>query len=347
MTDFAARWRGVRIGLTIVGISLWAATPVAAQTDSAAARALFTEGRKLMDAERFEEACPKLEESLRLDQGMGTQFNLAHCWDKLGRTASAWAMFLDVAAAARAANQPQRETAARERANTLEPKLTRLKLTIADPPEGTKVMRDDQEIGKAAWGTAVPVDPGDHVLSVTAPGKEAWSQEVKVPANSKTFSVTVPALVDLPVAAAQPKEVAPTETVPNDVGSDRGGSDFGGQKVAALVIGGVGVAGLAVGTVFMIQARSDNAEAKKLCKLVVNGKDTCPNQPEDDRHTALVKDVKREQLIGLIGLGVGGAAFLTGTLLYLTASDGHSESAVNVAPTWLGDGWGASVSGSF
>jgi len=31
---------------------------------------------------------------------MGTQFNLAHCWEMGGRTASAWGLFLDVAAAA-------------------------------------------------------------------------------------------------------------------------------------------------------------------------------------------------------------------------------------------------------
>ncbi len=62
------------------------AQPALAQSDSAAARALFAEGRSLMEDERYAEACPKLEESLRLDHGMGTQFNLAHCWEKLGRT---------------------------------------------------------------------------------------------------------------------------------------------------------------------------------------------------------------------------------------------------------------------
>ena len=84
-------WNGMRGAGISAGILCCAlsATPAAAQSsDSAAARALFTEGRTLMEAERFDEACPKLEESLRLDQGIGTQFNLAHCWEKQGRTAS-------------------------------------------------------------------------------------------------------------------------------------------------------------------------------------------------------------------------------------------------------------------
>src|SRR5688572_17830814 len=70
--------------------------PAQAQSssDSATARALFAEGRKLMGEKKYEDACPKFEESLRLDHGMGTQFNLAFCWEQLGRTASAWATFL-------------------------------------------------------------------------------------------------------------------------------------------------------------------------------------------------------------------------------------------------------------
>src|SRR6187399_3496669 len=146
----------------ILAAFIWftaAARPAAAQSDSAAARALFSEGRELMAAEKYAEACPKFEESLRLDQGMGTQFNLAHCWEKLGRTASAWALFLDVAAAARAGNQPDRESAAKERASTLEPKLTRLRITFPEPAPEAKIFRDGQEVRQAAWGTAMPVDP--------------------------------------------------------------------------------------------------------------------------------------------------------------------------------------------
>ena len=36
------------------------------------ADALFKEGRALLDAKKFDEACPKLAESQRLDPGAGT-----------------------------------------------------------------------------------------------------------------------------------------------------------------------------------------------------------------------------------------------------------------------------------
>jgi hypothetical protein len=335
------------IGCSIIASILSLAGPASAQSDSAAARALFSEGRQLMTAEKYSEACPKFEESLRLDPGMGTQFNLAHCWEKIGRTASAWALFLDVAAAARAGNQPQREAAAKERAAALEPKLTRLRIEVPEPAPDAKIFRDDQEVGKAAWGTAMPVDPGDHVIRVTAEGKKEWTQDVKVPPTSRTFSVTVPALEDLAVAQASPPpdrhEIASDTSSPHDNGSSGGG---GSSKVPALVIGGIGIAGLAVGTVFAVQGYSDNQQALKLCHVGDSGND-CPNKPEHDKHDQLVDDAKRELLIGWVAIGVGGAAVVTSAVMLLTGGESSDSAAFDVAPLWLAGGAGATVSGRF
>src|SRR3954467_7016553 len=61
--------------------------------DKAAAQSLFDQGRSLMTKGQYAQACPKLAESQRLDPGLGTQFNLADCYEHLGQTASAWAGF--------------------------------------------------------------------------------------------------------------------------------------------------------------------------------------------------------------------------------------------------------------
>jgi hypothetical protein len=342
---------GVRSAQT-VGFALCCvaalAGPAGAQTDSAAARALFSEGRQLMSAEKYAEACPKLEESLRLDPGMGTQFNLAHCWEKLGRSASAWAMFLDVAAAARAGNQQQREAAAKERAAALDSKLSRLRILVPEPVPDARVFRDDQEVGRAAWGTAMPVDPGNHVIRMTAPGKRAWSQDVKVPSTSRTFSVSVPALEDLPKVEPGTPAARPEAVVDRSSPRDRGGSrSDGGANVAGLVIGGVGIAALATGTVFALQGYSDNQAALELCRDGPDGR-SCTDRPEQDRHTRLVNDAKREQLIGLVALGVGGAAVITATVLLLTSGGDDAERAsLELAPSWADGGWGATLSGHF
>ena len=67
------------------------------QADKVAARALFDEGRNLSAAGKYNEACVKLEESQRLDPGTGTMFNLADCYEHVGRTATAWSLYLEVA----------------------------------------------------------------------------------------------------------------------------------------------------------------------------------------------------------------------------------------------------------
>lgn len=130
-TPAASRWV-----LPHAGISRWVAMLVVAtfsqnlraattedgngQRASAAqvatAQALFEQGRALVIKGRAETACPKFEESQRLDPGLGTQFNLADCYERLGRLASALELFTKVTATARETGQIQREQVAGARA---------------------------------------------------------------------------------------------------------------------------------------------------------------------------------------------------------------------------------------
>src|SRR4029078_12277038 len=85
-------------------------------TDAATAQSLYDEGRQLMEQGKHADACPKLEASQKLDPGPGTQFHLADCYEHIGRTASAWALFLEVAGAAKAHGKTEQEQIARDRA---------------------------------------------------------------------------------------------------------------------------------------------------------------------------------------------------------------------------------------
>ena len=342
-------WKSITLGL-VASLVLAGAERAEAQSDSAAARALFAEGRTLMEKDKYEEACPKFEESLRLDPGMGTQFNLAHCWEKLGRTASAWALFLDVAAAARNASQPQREAAARDRAKALEPKLSRLRIDVGKPTGEMKISRDGTDVGRAAWGMAVPVDPGKHTVEVSAPGKKTWSDEVDVPTAPRTVSLSVPELEEAPLPAPPPSITTASGNAPPveaDV-APRSGGGSNGQVVAGYVVGGVGVAGLATGLIFGLKSQSTNSKAEELCpNKNAQGVYECSSPEEETRHDGYVDDAKSQQLIGFISAGVGLAALTTGIILIVTADDGAPESALTVAPIWTSDVHGATLLAHF
>src|SRR5262245_6044422 len=104
-----------RVGISALAAGIWISAPAtlrAQSSDSAAAQALFDEAKALMAAGKAQEACPKFEESQRLDPGSGTLTNLAKCYEDTGRIAAAWSMYLEAASAARAAGNAERENVA-------------------------------------------------------------------------------------------------------------------------------------------------------------------------------------------------------------------------------------------
>lgn len=297
--------------------------------DPAAATALFYEARSLMQKGNYAAACPKLEESLRLDFGIGTQFNLADCNEHVGKTASAWSGFLDVAAAAKTANQPQREKVARERAKALEPKLPKLVVEVPAPPPGVEVKRDGVVVGAAAWGTPVPVDPGPHEIVVSAPGKERWQRTVSA-AEGATAKVTVPR--DLPnaaIAVAPVQTTVPAAPPPVDVAPEPVTTDFpepvvergSTQRTIGWVVGAAGLAGLGVGAGFGIDSLSKRSDADQH----YNG-DLC-----DATGVGLRDQAIRSGNVSTIATIAGGAALVGGIILVATAPSGTERREIEAA----------------
>lgn len=126
----------------------------------------------------FDEACPKIAESQRLEPHVGTLLNLAACHERQGKVASAWVEYQKALTAARADGQPERARLAQQRADVLEPRVPWLKIAT---PLGTRagelvVTLDGGTVQPAAWGKEMPVDPGPHVVGATSAGKPAFQQ---------------------------------------------------------------------------------------------------------------------------------------------------------------------------
>jgi hypothetical protein len=258
---------------------------------------------------------------------MGTH-RLAQCYEGLGKTASSWANYLEVADLARAAGQADREKAARERAKVMESRLARLTLVVTTPDlPGLEVRRGGVVIGKAQWGSPVPVDPASYEIQVSAPGKTPWAGSVTVEGDGANATLTVPSLEDGP---APPPEPAPSPPLPQaappsplpalSVIPALPSSVQSPLPTVGLVVAGVGVAGLTVGTVAGILALVKKGAAETEC-----ASPQCPSDAADKWHDAAVTGN-----VATVALAVGGVALAGGAVLWLTAPRANASTKLGV-----------------
>jgi hypothetical protein len=338
--------------------SLWLATGVAGAqgaSDKATAEALFDQGVRLMKQNNFAEACPKLEESDRIDPAVGTLLYLGECYERVGKTASAWATFREAASLANNSNQADRARVAAGRAQVLDPKLSRLSVELA--PEvariaGVVVKRGTQRLEPSLYGTPLPVDPGDYKIEVTAPGYETWTTPIKVESGGASASVRVPGLVKSatpPAPAPAPILATPTPDASAKAKTSMlppAGSapphDSGGittQQTLGLLVGGVGLVGAGLGGYFGVRAISKNSDAEEHCPK----SGFC----EDDDGLTLTDKAKKNATASNIAFIAGGVLVATGAVLYLTGGRSSSADRVALVPSVGPTAASASLVGRF
>ena len=289
--------------------------------DQAAAQVLYDDGRAMMKAQAYAQACPKFEESQRLDPTVVTLFNLADCYEHTDRKASAWSAYLEVAASSKRAGRSDREAVAREKANALQPKVSKLIVNVPANvrAEGLVVLRDGQPVGDAQWGSAIPVDNGKHVFEAKAPGKKPWRDETLVKGDGALVTIEVPLLADAPKAPDPPTLVAGVDKSGNPAAASDTATEGNSRRTISLVIGGVGVAGLAVGAAFGLTALSKNAASNESGRCVNN---QCTQEGLELRSSARSSGTA-STVAFIAGVGLVG----TGAVLYLTAPKGTKVSA--------------------
>ncbi len=299
------------VALAALSIAAAGAGRARAQT-SGAAELAFREGRQLMNQGRFKEACPKFAESQRLDPAPGTQLNLADCYEKLGLTATAWETFRAAETAATRTGQADFASEARKRAIALEPRLCKLAITAAEPGGGLEVRLDGTPVTRLV-GSAMPIDPGHHVVAAAAPGKRPWSRTVEIERPGMTETVEIPALPAAPGATAAPAEPSPTvERRARPAGSS--------HRMTPLAWGfaiGAGAA-LAVGVGLDAMAYGD----LRACR----DRGGCASQDEVD-------SIKTRFMVGDVLLGAAVASAGAAFLAYWLGGDPDAERSVEVVAT--------------
>jgi hypothetical protein len=290
--------------------------------DKAGAQALFDEGLALLDKGDVAAACPKFEASLRLDPAIGTTLNLARCYEQAGKTASAWALFVEVWE--KSGRTGARAQFAKEHADALVSRLPRMNIKVAAPVDGLVVTRDGVAVDDSTFGVGIPVDPGPRVIEAKAPGYQTWSTTVEAK-ELDTAEVEVPTLTALPPQDLGLGDKTPVET-PVAAPSSR--------KKIGLGVGAGGVALLGTGLVFGALARSTWNDALDHC----DADNAC-----DDTGIELGDSARTKATISTVLVGVGLGATAAGAILYLTAPKGSTT----IAPAVGGDSAGVVVRGRF
>jgi len=289
-----------------------------AAAQEAAADALFDSARTALSKGDFDRACEQFRASDKLDPAPGTELNLADCEEKRGHLASAWVQFRSVEE--KLPPNDERIAVAHARAEALRARVPKLTLSLAPNAPRTSTVRDGSvELGSAAFGIALPLDPGAHRLLVSAPGFTTQSFDIQLTEGETRSLVVTPGAATGAVSAAVS---GPSQPV---VSHDAASAGRPGRRTLGFVLGGVGVAGLSVGTVAGLLMASKKSAVDDGC----HPDKSCTNAGLAAAHSA--HDL---QIVANVSWVVGAAALGAGTYFLLTSGPSSKpSSSVALAPS--------------
>jgi hypothetical protein len=282
-----------------------AATPAAAQPGDA--ETLFNQGKVLMNAGKFAEACKAFASSQKLAPAITTMVNLANCREKTNEIASSWELFNEVERQTRDktdAGSVQLHKLASDRAATLGPRVSRLTINVASPTKGIEILRDDVPVAPATWNTGLPIDGGTYKITARAFDHQPWSAEVAIKPERDAQTIDVPALA--PIVHTRTIVTPPSRTAP-----------------IALTVSALALGAGAVG--FELWGRRYYDDAKR--------------EPDDARQQALWHSANTRRYLAE-GLGVA-AIGCAGVAIFLFSRPGTTETIV--MPTVTGSSAGVQL----
>lgn len=333
------------LALTVIAIAPRASAQE--ELDPASA-ALFHEGRALIKKGDWVAGCERIEASTKRIAAVSALLNLALCREHDGRVASAWVI-------ARRALLLNKETQGRQRregldasgleiVGRLEPRLPKLRVSVAPKLEGARVDEGGLEV---PLDTSVPLDPGEHELVLTAPGRSSVRRKVQL-REGEVLSVEMafPAASSDPSPPLDEASASPPSSTPAPIVEQEEDPGAAPLPVWVWVVGSAGVALGGVSIAFAVDSANAAADLEERC-----GPDlVCDEDPSFDPEP---DNARKNRGLGLaIGLGAGSVAALTAAIAGAAIAAGapsQKSSTVSFGVSgWGGpDGAGAMVSGRF
>jgi tetratricopeptide (TPR) repeat protein len=301
------------------------ASVAAADTDKKRADKLFEDGRRYLESKEYALACTAFEQSQQADPAIGTQLNIARCYEEWGHFAAAVKAFEEADRLATAKRDDKRAKAARKKVAELTPKVPHLSVVVPVDADASAVyMLDGKEIDLAALTADLLLESGDHAIEVRTPGAPPQTTKVALAIGEhKRLELDVPKPVVIKPPPPPPPNVGPPPPPPRNQLRFYGG-------IALTATGGVA---LGAASFVALVARSDYNTAiascpNNLCTTYKAYRDT-----ENARSHA-----NYASLIGAGGIALAGA----GVYLIMTShGDTHAVAPV-VAPGAVGVAYGGS-----
>jgi hypothetical protein len=321
-------WAGCCVAL--LAHPAWGQT---SRSDHDTAVALFEEGRRLVHDGRCPDAIEKFKASISREATVGARLSVAQCYEATSPL-QAWRELKEAELLA-ASKGDDRATVARSRATALEPKLATIRIAIPTATLGLEVRLDGSRLERSYYeGGVVAVEPGHHTVEALAPGKARWSTSVDAGVGAST-SVTVSLQDEQPGGANPPPATPPSGATsapppPMPAPPVSRGNELGQtNRTLAFVVGGVGVAGLAVGAVAGILAIGQKSTVDNECGSnypQCGASSTGPARSDNDK-------LASESWVSNVGFAIGAAGVLAGVVLYLTAPKPVNTTSIRLAPT--------------
>ena len=297
--------------------------------ETAAARGLAVEGVKLAQSDHCDQALEKLEPAEKFKHSPIVLRHLGECQVKVGRWVEGSESLRKLLREPLPADASPALSAAYESATAtlrdIKPRIPNMKILLNAPADvDVTVKVDGKVVADSVVGIALPTDPGDHEVEATAPGFFKASSSVKLLPSASAF-VTLElkrdpnaprpekAAASTAATAGAKRETAPTSAAPAhpaDHGSNTG-------KVLAYTSYALAAASLGAGIVFGQSARNDEKALET----------ACPNHVCSEAQRDALDSAKTKGTISTIAFATAGAGLTLGTILLVTSSGSHSESA--------------------
>jgi hypothetical protein len=299
---------------TLALLALWATTSVivllpgqASAQDEAAlreARGKFQKGIELEHAKNWAGALKIFREVGQIKMTPQVRYHIATCEENLGQLVAALGGY-ELALAQSEDMHPNFIAEVQGSIDDLRARIPKLIIERGEGAEAATIELDGVQLGENSMGAETPVDPGPHTVTATAQGYEPYRKTIKVSEGAvETVSIT---LLPEPKAAAKPNEGEATLVV------DSKARDYGPWPYVA---GGVGAAGIVLGTTFLVLSQGKVGKLKKLCGDNLDCSSLVGSDLDDAQK--LDKQAHSFEAVGWVGIGVGVVGLGAGAYMLLT-----------------------------